>query len=115
MRVKFVRIRPDPRWKSAVWVRVTTGKTQPVRCPEEALKRLVHQWPRPHARHFRSAITNCEAAISGQFSAELAREAFVRACMEASCLVHGLDSSLPVATHRSVRVPARDASVLVGA
>jgi hypothetical protein len=109
MKFKVVQTRANPRWKVPVWIRIKTGRLEAIRGPEEALERLAGRWPRPHARHYRSAITNCEAAVSGQFSAELAREAFVRASLEAAMLVDGFEKRAP--KHKNTANHATSSSV----
>jgi hypothetical protein len=99
------------RWKVSVWVRIKSGPLEAITNPEEALERLTDQWPKPRARHFRSAVTNCEAAVSGQYSPELAREAFVRASLEAAVLVQGIEKRETSVRDKAVHAAPRSASI----
>lgn len=78
--------RSAPRWLTPVWVRLGNGSPEPVRCPAEALDKLMFRWPPSRGRHYRSAKTNCLAALNHQIAGDLAREAFIRASLEAKLL-----------------------------
>jgi hypothetical protein len=84
----FRRIRShcEPDWNMPVSVKVAAWRLETIESPGQALDKLNNRWPSMRGRHHRSAIVNCEAAVSCQYSAELAREAFVRAALEAALL-----------------------------
>jgi hypothetical protein len=99
MRFRKIEGRTQPRWKTPVWVEDGIWRMERIASPAEALEKLVNRWPLRQGRHYRSAITSCEAAISCQYSGELAKEAFLRAGLEAALLVGGgtSDSDRPQA------------------
>ena len=74
------------RWQAPVWVRVGQGIAEPVWGPKQALDCLSYRWPAVQGRHYRGAKANCIAAVGRQLASELAREAFVRASIEAAML-----------------------------
>ncbi|TDK39719.1 DUF982 domain-containing protein [Rhizobium deserti] len=81
--------RIEPHWKTPVRVKVARWRLETIASPAQALEKLANCWPSARGRHYRSAVTNCEAAVSCQYSSELAREAFVRAALEAAILLEG--------------------------
>jgi hypothetical protein len=86
MNFRKKRSHREPRWNIPVRVKVPNWKLETIESPAQALDKLNNRWPSLRGRHYRSAICNCEAAVSCQYSAELAREAFVRAALEAAML-----------------------------
>ena len=80
-------LRTEARWLTPVWIRVGNGVPERVRCAVAALEKLTYRWPDKRGRHYFSAKTCCLAALNGQASAEMAREAFIRASIEAQMLI----------------------------
>ena len=78
--------RTATRWLAPVWVRLGNGSPEPVRDPAEALEKLMFRWPPTRGRHYLSARTSCLAALNRQMANDLAREAFIRASLEAKLL-----------------------------
>ncbi|KQZ48492.1 hypothetical protein ASD54_16630 [Rhizobium sp. Root149] len=78
--------RNAPRWLTPVWVRLNDGSPEAVHGPAEALEKLMFRWPPRRGRHYRSARTSCLAAVNRQMAQDLAREAFIRASLEAKLL-----------------------------
>ena len=76
------------RWRAPVWVQVGSGMAEPVRTPGEALEKLANRWLMERGRHYCSARANCLAALNQALDPELARQAFIRASIEARML-HG--------------------------
>jgi hypothetical protein len=102
MHFRKISCRSEPRWEAPVQVRITRWRLETIDSPAEALDKLISGWPGRRGRHYRSAVTNCEAAVSCQYSSELAREAFLRASLEAAILA---DAGEPL-PRAPVRVPA---------
>jgi hypothetical protein len=76
------------RWQAPVWVQVGNGMAEPVRTPGEALDKLANRWPMERGRLYRRARATCLSALHQALDPELAREAFIRASIEAEML-HG--------------------------
>ncbi|MGV1873717.1 DUF982 domain-containing protein [Agrobacterium rosae] len=53
----------------------------------EALDFLQNEWPRRRGNYYKQAVMKCSAALSCFESSEVAREAFMVACIEASMLI----------------------------
>ncbi len=79
-------VEDNVRWKTPVWVKVGNGIPEAVRSPAEALQKLKYRWPAEQGRHYSGAKASCAAAMRAQLEAELARDAFVRASIEARML-----------------------------
>jgi hypothetical protein len=86
MRHEVVESNFRGRWQTPVWVRVGYGRAEPVWGPKQALDCLSYRWPAVQGRHYRGAKANCIAAVRKQLASELAREAFIRASIEAAML-----------------------------
>lgn len=86
MQAEFKRTNSTPRWLTPVWIRTNNSSAEAVRGPAEALEKLMFRWPANRGRHYRSAKTSCMAALKQQLSNDLAREAFIRASLEAQLL-----------------------------
>lgn len=86
MRNENFEVRTEARWLTPVWIRVGNGAPETVRCAGAALEKLTYRWPDKRGRHYLSAKTCCLAALNGQASAEMAREAFIHASIEAQML-----------------------------
>jgi hypothetical protein len=76
----------EGRWQTPVWVRVGDGMAEPVWGARQALDYLAYRWPAGRGRHYLGAKANCLAATRKQLAPEYARDAFLRASVEASML-----------------------------
>lgn len=81
---------PQISWRIPVVARLQSGLIRSFAGPYEAQDFLRHEWPVRHGRHYRNAIRQCEAALNRICPAEIAREAFIAACIEANCLDNGI-------------------------
>ena len=81
-----MRSTSDVRWLTPVYVRIGYGSAEAVRSPQQALDKLMYRWPANQGRHYLSAKANCRAALDQKISPDIAREAFVRASLEAKLL-----------------------------
>jgi hypothetical protein len=79
-------LRNDVRWLSPVFVRIGYGAAEAVRSPHDAMNYLHFRWPAHRGRAFDNARTLCADATEKGKPCETAREAFIRACVEASIL-----------------------------
>jgi hypothetical protein len=73
-------------WRHPVQVRLKSGLERSFVCIEDSLDCLEHNWPIKNARHQKRAIDLCRAVLTRSASSEVAREAFVAACIEAGML-----------------------------
>ena len=78
--------RNEVRWLSPVFVRLGEGVAEAIRSPEDAMRILHFRWPPRRGRAFDNARTLCADALEKSRACETAREAFIRACVEASIL-----------------------------
>ena len=76
----------DVRWPSPIRVRVGYGFPETIRGPREALTYLNYRWPAIDGEHCRSAKIICAEALEFRTSPDVAREAFLQACIEAKML-----------------------------
>ncbi|HEV7249513.1 MAG TPA: DUF982 domain-containing protein [Shinella sp.] len=76
----------DDRWLSPVFVRIGYGAAEAVRTPNDAMGYLHFRWPAHRGRAFDNARTLCAGAVEQNHACEGAREAFIRACIEAQIL-----------------------------
>ncbi len=76
----------DVRWISAVRVRIGYGFPELVRGPREALGYLKFRWPAVDGNDCRAAKQACADALLDLVSPDAAREAFIKACVEAKML-----------------------------
>ena len=95
MRFRRIKGGCEPRWQTPVRVKVARWKLETIESPADALEKLSDRWSSMRGRHYRSAVVNCKAAVSCQYSSELAREAFVRAALEAAVLSDASGSNVP--------------------
>jgi len=76
----------DVRWHSPVRIRIGYGFPETIRNPREALSYLHYRWPAVDGNHYRQAKMLCTEALENRVPADTAREAFLRACVEAKML-----------------------------
>ena len=76
----------DIRWNSPVRVKIGYGFPETIRGPREALDYLQFRWPAVDGPHYRLAKTLCTDVLKQSASAEVARAAFIEACLEARML-----------------------------
>jgi hypothetical protein len=79
-------------WSWPVHVRIGTGRPDIIRGPTEAFAALNHRWPAEHGFHYGAARRLCSLAVAGKAPAEVAREAFIAAALEAAVLDERLQS-----------------------
>ncbi|TDK34303.1 DUF982 domain-containing protein [Rhizobium deserti] len=76
----------DTRWLAPIWVRVGFGMPEAIRGPREALECLTYRWPAQRGQHYQAAKRSCTAALTKQLLCDQARDAFMRASIEAQML-----------------------------
>lgn len=76
----------DVRWDLPVRVRVGYGFPETIKGPREALAYLQYRWPAVDGQHCRMAKIVCTDALKHIVSPEVAREQFLKACVEARML-----------------------------
>ncbi|WP_083347502.1 DUF982 domain-containing protein [Rhizobium sp. LCM 4573] len=74
------------RWLTPVYVRIGYGMPEGIRSSKEALNYLLFRWPAVNGPAYERAKSLCSAAIGHDVPSDDAREAFVRACIEAKVL-----------------------------
>jgi hypothetical protein len=74
------------QWNKAVSIRIGTGISDAIKGPGEAFEALNNRWPAERGSHYDAAKRLCSMAVGGTLSAEIAREAFIGAALEASVL-----------------------------
>jgi len=70
-------------WQKPVTVRLQNGLEHTFLCVEDSLDFLENEWPTKNGKHQGRAIDQCRAALNRITSNEVAREAFIAACIEA--------------------------------
>jgi hypothetical protein len=73
----------DTLWSKPVTVRLADGVHHTFHSIEDATDFLENQWPTKFGIHHRRALDLCRAAQKRFVSREMAREAFIGACLEA--------------------------------
>ena len=73
-------------WRHHVVLQWGDGRTERVSGPTAALRALEVKWPPQRGLHFITAKAACLGALNRKCSAELAREAFIAAAIEADLL-----------------------------
>lgn len=76
----------DVRWSSPIRVRIGYGFPETIRGPREALSYLNFRWPPVDGDYCRSAKAICAEALEFRVSPDVARDAFLNACIEAEML-----------------------------
>lgn len=74
------------RWTSPVRVRIGYGLPETIRNPQDALAYLQHRWPAIYGDRYRRAAEACGQAMDGRIAADIARQTFIEACIEARML-----------------------------
>jgi len=74
------------RWAVPVHVRMAGGSRQRINGPDAALLALKSQWPSKDSAEFSLAMSRCRKALMEHGSAELARESFMDAAVQAKVL-----------------------------
>jgi hypothetical protein len=70
-------------WQKPVVVRLQNGLEHTFLSVEDSLDFLENEWPIRNGRHRHRAIDLCRSAMNRTTSSEVAREAFIAACIEA--------------------------------
>ena len=86
MRHEIVEARHNVRWLTPVWIRIGYGLPEAIRTPRQALEHLSYRWPAERGMHYHAAKRSCTAALGDHLPCEQAREAFLRASLEAQML-----------------------------
>jgi len=73
----------DVRWTRPIRVRLQCGLEHTFTSIYDALDFLENEWPIRHGQQHDQAVKRCRRALSGIIPAEIAREAFLAACVEA--------------------------------
>jgi hypothetical protein len=74
----------DVIWTKSLRVRPKTGLERSFCSIHDALDYLDNEWPFREGKYHLRAVTACRGALHRIISAEVAREAFIAACLEAS-------------------------------
>ena len=74
------------QWRVPVQTRVGRGVADAVRGPEEALHHLTYRWPATDGPHYDNAGRQCLQALQKRVAAEVVRETFLAASLEAGML-----------------------------
>jgi hypothetical protein len=75
-------------WSNPVRVTLQDGLTRAFSSVNDALDFLEHEWPTRHGHHYERALSLCRSAQHRLASAEVARDAFIGACIAASMPVN---------------------------
>ncbi|MBW9051025.1 DUF982 domain-containing protein [Rhizobium mesosinicum] len=70
-------------WSNALQVRMHSGLERRFDSPNEAADFLEHEWPFKDGEKYEQALRTCHEAIERRVSQNVAREAFIAACLEA--------------------------------
>jgi len=73
----------DVPWRVPVAIHLQCGLERTFHTAFDALDFLENEWPLRHGERYDRAIDKCRGAISRAVPAEVAREAFIAACLEA--------------------------------
>jgi hypothetical protein len=73
-------------WNAPVRIRIGTGSPDTIKGPNNAFEALNNRWPAERGPHYRDAKLTCSMAAAGEISAEIAREKFISAALEAHVL-----------------------------
>ncbi len=74
------------RWAVPVHLRIAGGSRKCINGPDAALLALQGQWPSKDSAEFSLAVARCRKALMEHGSAELARQSFVNAAVQAKVL-----------------------------
>ncbi len=75
--------RRDIPWSHPLGVTLRAGMDRTFSSVYEALDFLENEWPQKHGACYDRAIVTCRRGLSGLAPTEVAREAFIAACLEA--------------------------------
>lgn len=70
-------------WTTPLEVKLQSGLHRKFRSANDAADFMETEWPTHHGNHYERALMYCRAAVRRQVCAEVAREAFLAACLEA--------------------------------
>lgn len=73
----------DVLFRAPVRVRLQCGIERTFLSVYDALDYLEHEWPLRHGERYKRAVDKCRAALMWVVPTEVAREAFIAACLEA--------------------------------
>jgi hypothetical protein len=73
-------------WKAPVRIRIGNGSADIIKGPNNAFEALNNRWPAGHGHHYADAKMTCSMAATGEIPAEIARERFIAAAIEARIL-----------------------------
>jgi hypothetical protein len=77
-------------WATPLQVKLQSGLSRTFRSVNDARWFLENEWPIHHGAYYERALMYCRAAEQRQVSAEVAREAFLAACLEAGLVLEAL-------------------------
>ncbi|AJD45458.1 DUF982 domain-containing protein [Rhizobium sp. SEMIA 4085] len=70
-------------WRVPVTVRLECGLERTFNSAFETIDFLENEWPERRGERYHRAVNQCRGALSRVVPAEVAREAFIAACLEA--------------------------------
>lgn len=70
-------------WRAPVFVRIGHGASEPVENVAAAIDYLKNRWPHERGIHYERAIYDCGKSAERLVPAEVARESFIAAAIEA--------------------------------
>ncbi len=73
-------------FRAPVLVRIGHGSSERVESASDAMHYLKHRWPTDQGRHYMRALADCRQAADGVLPAEVAKESFISAAIEAYIL-----------------------------
>lgn len=73
-------------WRAPVLVRIGHGSSEPVESASDAMHYLQNRWPHERGKYYEQAMMDCKRAAKGMIPAEVARESFISAAIEAYVL-----------------------------
>jgi hypothetical protein len=73
-------------WRAPVLVRIGYGASERVESNADAIHYLRFRWPHERGKHYARAVFDCENAVDGLVSSEVAKESFIAAAIEAFVL-----------------------------
>lgn len=73
----------DVLWTVSVTVRLTNGMHRSFHSLFDTLDFLEHEWPLKNSARHRKAVSSCRTALNTPSHADVSREDFIAACLEA--------------------------------
>jgi hypothetical protein len=95
----------DIPWHQPITVKLQNGVERRFTGAYDALDFLENEWPVRRGWHYDNAIRLCRAALARSMSTEVAKEAFVSACLEAA-LAWTYGSYFPPVRGRQIGIAA---------